>query len=141
VVVLLAAAATLAVSLAAAWLEARRPLPPHEVTRRALRSVGPTDPVWSGVALVAGFVEEFAYRGVLTALLTAPLGILPAALVSAATFGLAHLAAGWRAVGFSMAFALGMQGLVVLSGGLAVAMVVHATHDLSATWLARHRRG
>lgn len=76
----------------------------------------------------------------LTSLLATPLGALPAALISAGAFGVAHLASGWRALGFSVGFALAMQGLVELSSGVLLAIAVHAIYDLLAAWLAQRVR-
>ena len=63
------------------------------------------------------------------------MGFWPGALVSALLFGLAHLSSGKRAVTFSIPFALAMQGLVHLSGGLIMAMIIHVAYDLIAAWI------
>ena len=121
-----------------AFLEARRPLGPEEALRRRMRKISAGNPTWVGVTVYAGIVEEFAYRGVLTLLLASLLGYWPAALVSAVLFSLAHLSAGKRAVIFGIPFALAMQVLVWFSGGLVLAIIVHAAYDLVAAWLG-HR--
>ncbi|WP_326534667.1 CPBP family intramembrane glutamic endopeptidase [Pseudorhodoferax sp.] len=88
---LLLAGSILGATLLFAWLEAHKPLAPHDRLRRRLRQARATDPLWLAATAVAAVVEESAYRGVLTALFTEFVGPLPAALVSAALFGLAHL--------------------------------------------------
>lgn len=124
--------------VALAFVEARRPLSPKEKLRAELRKVSAREPAWIGVTLYAGVVEEFTYRGVLTLLLAGPVGYWPAATASALLFGLGHLAGGWRTAGPSIAFALAMQAIVSLSGGLLLAVFVHVAYDLVAAWLG-HR--
>lgn len=136
-VTLLASFAALAGFLALALLEARKPLGRNDKLRARLREVSATDPAWMGVTLFAGVVEEFAYRGVLTLILAGLVGYWAAAIASALLFGLGHLSGGWRAAGASTAFALAMQTLVFLSGGLLLAVLVHAVYDLLAGWLGR----
>ena len=121
-----------------AWLEARKPLGPRDSLRRKLRQASASDPIWIAVTLVAGGVEEYAYRGVLTSILSGFLGFGAATVVSAGLFGLAHFAAGWRSAVFGVGFALAMQALVMLSGGLLLAVITHVVYDMIATWLG-HR--
>jgi membrane protease YdiL (CAAX protease family) len=121
-----------------AWLEARTPLGPRDSLRRKLRQVAASNPIWIALTVVAGGVEEYAYRGVLTAILAGSLGFGAATVVSAGLFGLAHFGAGWRAAVFGVGFALAMQALVQLSGGLLLAVLAHAVYDLTAAWLG-HR--
>lgn len=121
-----------------AWLEARKPLDPRDTLRIRLRQIAVRDPIWIAVTLGAGFVEEYAYRGVLTALLEGVLPFWAAALVSAVFFGAAHGAGGWRSAIPSVGFALVMQALVWISGGLLLAVFAHAAYDLLAAWLG-HR--
>ncbi len=134
-VTLVASVIALTGFLALAIAEARRPLGAHEKLRAELRKISVKDPVWIGITLYAGAVEEFAYRGVLTLILASLIGYWPAAVGSAVLFGLGHLSGGWRAVGSSVAFALTMQTIVYLSGGLLLAVLVHAVYDLLAAWL------
>ena len=68
-VTVLIATAVVAGGLSLAWLEARRPLGPRDVVRKALRRVSATEPAWLAATIAAALTEEFAYRGVLTALL------------------------------------------------------------------------
>lgn len=134
----LAALAIVCGFLTLAWLEATRARGSEHGLQAALRRVPPGDPLLVAMVLIAGVVEEFAYRGVLTFLLAAHFGLLPAAAVSAVLFGLAHLSSGWRAASISVLFAAAMQWLVVWSGGLLAAILVHAVYDLIAAWLG-HR--
>jgi membrane protease YdiL (CAAX protease family) len=138
VATVLSAGVAIAGAVFVAWLEARRPLGPHDTLRRKLRQVSASDPVWIAITVVAGSVGEYAYRGVLTAILTGPLGIGPAALASAGLFGLAHLGSGWRSAAFGVGFALAMQALILFSGGLLPAVLAHAAYDLIAARLG-HR--
>lgn len=119
--------------------EANRPLARQDRWRAELRKTAASDPVWIGVTLYAGIVEEFAYRGVLTLTLAATLGNWPAVAISALAFGLGHLSGGWRAALFAIPFALAMQTIVYVSGGLFLAVVTHAAYDLSVAWLG-HRK-
>jgi membrane protease YdiL (CAAX protease family) len=134
---LLATIALLALFTGVAWAEARRPLGARDVLRRKLRRASPADPVWLTLTLIAGIVEEYAYRGVLTAILAVPFGTIAASVASAVLFGLAHSTQGWRGFAFSAAFGLALQGLVFVSGGLALAIFVHVAYDVGATWLGR----
>ncbi len=87
--------------------------------------------LWIAGMLAAAIVEEFAYRGVLFALASRLFDswIIPATL-SAVVFGLTHAAQGWRGAALSGAFGLGFQGLVLWSGGLLLAIVVHLIYDV-----------
>jgi membrane protease YdiL (CAAX protease family) len=121
---------TLGVFLAVALIEARRPLGPEDAIRRRLRKISAGNPDWLGVTVLAGVVEEFAYRGVLTLLLASFIGYWPGALVSAILFGLSHLSSGWRAVFMGIPFALALQYVVYISEGLLAAILVHAIYDI-----------
>ena len=134
-VTLISSFAVLAGFVGLAFLEARRPLGPNEQIRAEMRKVSAGDPAWIGVTLYAGLIEEFAYRGVLTLILASFIGYWSAAIASALLFGLGHLSAGWRGAGSGVLFALAMQAIVYLSGGLLLAALVHAIYDLLAAWL------
>lgn len=128
----------LALVLAFAVLEARKPLGPNDRLRTELRRISVKHPLWLLATVYAGIVEEIAYRGVLTSLLADYLGYWPAAAASAALFGLGHLSGGWRGAIPALFFALAMRWIVHLSGGLFLAMAVHTAYDLGAAWLG-HR--
>lgn len=136
-VTVLIATTVVAGGLVVAWLEGRRPLGPRDVLRTQLRRVAATEPVWLGATIVAALAEEFAYRGVLSALLTGTLGAQSAVVVSACLFGLAHLGQGWRGALASAGFALALQAVVSVSRGLLLAILAHLAYDLGAAWLGR----
>lgn len=89
------------------------------------------------VTIVASSVaEEVAYRGVAFALLWDALGSgWAAAVLSALAFALAHSVQGWRSAGWVFLVGLVMQGLVVLTGTLVLAMLVHLVYDVVASAL------
>lgn len=83
--------------------------------------------------VTASVCEEFVYRGVvLTALLGLgvpwPVAVGGAALAFAATHGLAVLNS--MALGFYLAFALVMTGVVALTGSLLPAIVLHGANNV-----------
>src|SRR5262245_21285315 len=95
---------------------------------------GVREPVkWVLLCLMAGVGEEIVYRGVL-------FGILSwwtnswwaAAIIAAVAFGFAHMVQGMRSGILITILALGMQGLVRLTGDLYHAMAVHFVYDLIA---------
>lgn len=128
----LAGAAALAIGLGTLPLRWRYR---SEERKRRLYALVPRTGVeralWVAVSLAAGVGEEIAYRGALFGLLASLLGgWWPAALVSAAAFGLGHIVQGWRTAVIVFAIAVGFQGLVWLTGSLYTAMAVHFLYDL-----------
>jgi len=92
--------------------------------------------------VAASVAEEAAYRGVAFAILWYALGSgWAAAVLSAVAFALAHSVQGWRSAGWVFLVGLVMQGLVVLTGTLVLAMVVHFLYDVIATTLIRAEVG
>jgi membrane protease YdiL (CAAX protease family) len=88
------------------------------------------------VSLTAGFCEELLYRGFLTWLVASYVG-LPAAIgVVAVAFGLAHSSQGRSGVIRTGLVGLVMSFIVVLTGWLVPAMIVHALLDIGAGDLA-----
>ena len=88
---------------------------------------------WVLVSVLAGIGEEITWRGVQTALLAYLTGSFVAgAVLSAASFGLAHYMQGWKSAATIALFALGFQAVVWISGSLYVAMVVHVMYDITA---------
>ncbi|MEM9301348.1 MAG: CPBP family intramembrane glutamic endopeptidase [Pseudomonadota bacterium] len=126
----LVAVGALALFVGLAALEARRPLGARDRLRAELRKASAKDPVWIGVTLYAGVVEEFAYRGVLVLVLAGLIGPWAAFAASAVLFALGHLSGGWRAALLGVPFALAMHIVVTISGGLLLAILVHAAYDL-----------
>lgn len=133
---LLGTCALVLAALKAAQLEARRLLGPSERLRRELRSAGLTT-MWFLAICAAAIGEEYAYRGVLFVLIGESLSPFFAALASALLFGLAHVGQGWRGATMSAGFGLGLQAIVVLSGGLSLAILAHLLYDLGVVWLGR----
>ena len=110
------------------------------------RLIAPRTPreyaAFCGVAVSAGVAEQLAYRGVLFSFLLWYSGSYPAAaLLSAIPFGLVHLFQGWRSAAIVTVIALRDQILVVLTGTLVYAIVIHIIHDIIAgTVLMRRAR-
>lgn len=57
-----------------------------------------------------------------------------AALISSLLFALAHLLQGWRSAGVVGVFGFLFHLLVVATGGLYYAILVHFAYDLTAGW-------
>ena len=88
---------------------------------------------WVVVSTLAGVGEEITWRGVQTALLAYLTGSFVAgAMLSAASFGVAHYMQGWKSAAVIAVFALGFQAVVWVSGSLYVAMLVHVLYDITA---------
>jgi membrane protease YdiL (CAAX protease family) len=84
------------------------------------------------VSLTAGFCEELLYRGFLTWLVASYVG-LPAAIgVVTVVFGLAHASLGRRGMVNAGLVGLVMSFIVVLTGWLVPAMIVHALIDIAS---------
>lgn len=89
--------------------------------------------VFCGVAVSAGLAEQLAYRGVLFSFLLWYSGShLAAAILAAIPFGIVHLFQGWRSAAIVMVIALRDQILVLLTGTLVYAIVIHIIHDIIA---------
>jgi membrane protease YdiL (CAAX protease family) len=88
--------------------------------------------VWLASSITAGATEEIIFRGVFFALLAAITGSIAAgALISAIVFALAHFRQGWKSMAFIAPIALLFQWLVIYSGSLVPAIVVHAIYNLA----------
>ncbi len=90
------------------------------------------------VSVTAGVCEEVVYRGFLIRYLHAgPWAASPAVavVVAAAVFGLAHGYQGVRGVLLTALVGVGLTGLFLLSGNLAVPILAHAALDLRLLWL------
>jgi membrane protease YdiL (CAAX protease family) len=89
--------------------------------------------LWIFSSIAAGFSEELVFRGVLTTLLFRLSGsLVPAALVSATIFAIAHFMQAARSMTVIFVIALVFQALAWQSGSLYVPMVVHAVYDIVA---------
>jgi membrane protease YdiL (CAAX protease family) len=94
---------------------------PH--TRAELRRFG-----W--LSVTAGICEEILYRGLLMTALAAVIGLWPAVVVSSLVFGLGHAYQGLAGILRTSAIGLVLAMVVVLTGSLPFAMVIHAVIDL-----------
>ena len=91
--------------------------------------------LWSSTGLVASIAEEAAYRGVAFSILWYSLGSpWVAALLCAVAFALAHAVQGWKSGVIIFVMALAMHALVVFTGTLVLAMIVHAVYDFVAAY-------
>ena len=112
-----------------------------------MRFLLPASPVerrwWILLSLTAGICEELLYRGFLLHCLLAEWpggfqpGLLPAWLLGALAFGLAHLYQGWRGVLASTAMGLVFGLLAIGTGSLFLPIVLHAVIDLQVLWMYR----
>ncbi len=110
-----------------AHLEPLRPLLPH--TRREFLHFG-------ALSLTAGICEEILFRGYLIWYLRALVAPVPAVLLGALLFGMAHAYQGTRGVGQTALVGLAMAILYLISGSLWVPMALHAFIDLNSGMLA-----
>jgi membrane protease YdiL (CAAX protease family) len=105
---------------------------PQKVYRSMPQSGGELG-MWAVISLSAGFVEEIAYRGVLFGILYYWLpNWWAAAILCAVAFGLGHAIQGWKSTAIIFVMSLIFQALVLYTGTLYVAMVVHAVYDFIA---------
>jgi CAAX protease family protein len=107
--------------------------------RRILPRTNAERRMWIAVSAGAAIAEEVAYRGVFVALATSATGSLPIAVTaSAAAFAAVHAPQGLAGVGYVLVIALLHQALVLATGTLLLAIVVHFAYDvLAGLWLAR----
>jgi uncharacterized protein len=103
-----------------------------------------TERWWFAIlGLSAGICEELLYRGFLFGFLAGGmeggfhLGLTAAWLLSSVAFGTAHLYQGLPGVLSSTAAGLGLALAAILTGGLAVPMVLHALLDLQLLGMYR----
>ena len=108
-----------------------------ELVRRRLRNIERMMPRTPGelrgffaLSVTAGVCEEILYRGYMIWYLTHFLGLIPAALVAAAVFGLGHSYQGPRGVLLTGAVGAFLGGIYLVTGSLFVPMVVHALMDI-----------
>jgi membrane protease YdiL (CAAX protease family) len=84
------------------------------------------------VSLTAGVCEELLYRGFLTWVLGAYIGVPAALLLVAVGFGLAHAYQGRRGILKTAGVGLVLGAVVLATGWLGPAMITHALVDLVA---------
>jgi membrane protease YdiL (CAAX protease family) len=88
---------------------------------------------WIAVSVLAGIGEEITWRGVQTALLVPLTGSYGAAvLLSALSFGAAHMIQGWKSSAIIVLFGLGFSTIVWAGGTLLFAMAAHVAYDITA---------
>jgi membrane protease YdiL (CAAX protease family) len=87
---------------------------------------------FTALSVTAGVCEELLYRGFLFWLLTAYVSVPLSALIVVVTFGVLHLYQGRRGAFKAGIAGMVMMGIVLITGWLVPAMVVHALVDLSA---------
>ena len=128
--------------LRAVWTQRREMLANPDRLRRLHGSLGKAEALiphvpserlcFAAVSVTAGICEELLFRGFALWYVAAWAGPVVAVAVSSVLFGLAHLYLGKAHVGRSALFG-GMFALIVLaSGSLWPAMVIHAAIDLVA---------
>lgn len=107
----------------------RRILPHTSGERRA----------WIVVSAAAAMAEEVAYRGAFVAFAVGATGSVAVAVVaSAVAFAVVHAPQGLAGTGYVFVIALLHQALVLYTGTLLLAIVVHFAYDvLAGLWLAR----
>jgi membrane protease YdiL (CAAX protease family) len=104
--------------------------------RRALwvRHILPTRaelPEWIALTLLAAVAEEITYRGLLFGILATATGsVVLASVLCAASFGAAHAPQGIRSQAVIGTLSLVLHGVVIATGSLLPAMVVHAVANI-----------
>jgi len=83
-----------------------------------------------GVSLTAGICEEILYRGLLMTALAGMIGLWPAVIVSSVVFGIGHSYQGAVGVLRTGLVGLVLALVVVFTGSLPVAMLIHAVIDM-----------
>lgn len=88
--------------------------------------------LFAGLSITAGICEETLYRGFLMQYFGAQwhLGLGAAVAISSCSFGLAHEYQGVKGIAATGLIGVALAMLYVVTGSLAVAMVVHALIDL-----------
>lgn len=83
------------------------------------------------VSLTAGICEEVLYRGLLVVLaVDLGLGVVPAAIVAVAVFGMAHVYQGLAGAVGALVLGAVLAALYVSTGSLLLPIVVHVLVDL-----------
>jgi membrane protease YdiL (CAAX protease family) len=93
------------------------------------------------VSVNAGFWEELLYRGFLFWLLAPAAGVIGAAVISAAIFGLGHAYQGWRGILSTGAVGLVFAGFYAFTASLWWLMAAHALLDIYGGFASRQLRG
>ena len=85
---------------------------------------------FTALSITAGICEEILYRGLLLGALQAVVGLWPAVILSSIIFGLGHAYQGKAGIFKTGAVGLVMALLVVFSGSLWIAILVHSVVDI-----------
>jgi membrane protease YdiL (CAAX protease family) len=117
---------------------------PEERKRLWVRQSIPRTPMeratWILSSTVAGITEETIFRGVFYVLVASLTGnVIAGAVISAFVFAIAHYRQGKKNMLLVGLFALFFQWLVITTGSLVPAMVVHGLYDVIRGLLAGHR--
>lgn len=88
------------------------------------------------LSLSAGLCEEFIFRGYLIWAFGTVLGLWPAAIASVVVFALAHAYQGLRGIVGTGLVGAALTALVLVTGSLWPAVVVHALMDIGQGWIA-----
>jgi membrane protease YdiL (CAAX protease family) len=96
---------------------------------------------FSTLSVTAGVCEELLYRGYLTWVLGAYVGVPAALALVAIGFGLAHAYQGRRGIVKTASVGLVLGAIVLATGWLVPAMIVHALVDFGAGVLGVHALG
>jgi membrane protease YdiL (CAAX protease family) len=92
---------------------------------------------WIVISLLAGLSEECAYRGLAYVAVSQQAGSRALAVgICTAAFGIAHMLQGWRGVLGTTLIALVFHGLVYLTQGLYLPIVIHIVYDLVVGYFA-----
>jgi len=88
------------------------------------------------LSVTAGICEEMMVRGYLTWVFAAYVGVGAAVVLASIAFGVAHLYQGWTGVLKTGIVGIVMGGIVLASGWLLPAMLLHALIDVTSGMLA-----
>jgi membrane protease YdiL (CAAX protease family) len=90
------------------------------------------------VAFTAGVCEEMLFRGFLLWYFAVWVGVWPAAILSSIAFGLGHVYLGVKQIPNTAIIGMAMASLVILSGSLWPAMLLHAAIDWNSGEIGFH---
>jgi len=105
--------------------------------KRLMPRAGPGFPLFAVLACTAGLCEELLFRGYLAWVASALLPYPLAPAVQALVFGLCHAYQGPRGIVLTTFAGAFLTGVVLVTGSLWPAMLIHALMDLHAGDLAR----
>ncbi len=127
-----------AISVAELYWRSRSPVERERLwVRRILPQTASERWVWVLVSAGAAVAEETAYRGVFVAIMSAATGSFTIAIVaSAVAFAVVHAPQGFAGIVYVFVIALVHQVLILVTGTLLLAILVHFTYDvLAGLWL------